>query len=219
MEEPKPAVREGILRRGFILIRTHWRAWLVANAAYFAVLIVGLIVATFNREIQEMMMDAIGQAFGEGGPLSAVTEAYTTGQALRAIVLTFVVNLIVGTFASITLPSLVVPFSGWLVALYRALLWGFIFAPSLNEALSLRGIFYGLLVAILILLEGEAYVLGMLAAWLQGREFVFYRRQGHAGPGRGYVAGLKQTALMYIPIVVVLIVAAIYEVIIALVLT
>ena len=53
--------------------------------------------------------------------------------------------------------------------------------------------------AILILLEGEAYVLGMLAAWLQGANSSSTSVRGHAGPGRGYVAGLKQTALMYIP--------------------
>ncbi|MGC9522794.1 MAG: hypothetical protein ACP5HG_13045 [Anaerolineae bacterium] len=161
-------------------------------------------------------MDAVGQAFGEGGPLGAVGEAYGSGQALRAVALTFIINLAVGTFATITLPSLIVPFSGLLLALYRALLWGFLFAPAPGGELTARALLEGLLIVILVLLEGEVYVLGALGAWLQGRSFVFHKRLGHETASRGYVAGLKQTALMYVPVIVVLIIAAVYEVAIAL---
>jgi hypothetical protein len=151
--------------------------------------------------------------------LGAVGEAYVTGQALRAVVLTFVVNLLVGTFITITLPSLIVPFSGWLIALYRALLWGFLFSPAPGSWFVAQELLSGVLIVVLLLLEGEAYVLGALAAWIQGRTLVSYKRQGYKNLGRAYLAGLKQTALMYILIIIVLIIAAIYEVFIAVVLS
>ncbi len=207
------APRQGnVFARSFGLIREHWRAWLVANLAYYGVLIAGLVIIAFNRDLQQTLYDAIGQTFGEGGPLAAVGVAYTTGQAARAIALTFIVNLTIGTFASITLPSLIIPFSGWLIAFYRALLWGFIFSPASGSPLSGQGILSGVLIVGLLLLEGEGYVLGALAAWVQGRAVLAHRRLGYGTLGQGYLAGLRQTALMYIPIVIVLAIAAVYEV-------
>ncbi len=209
---PNTPERGNIFARSFGLVREHWRAWLVANFAYFGVLIVGLVVIVFNRDLQQALYDAIGQTFTQGGPLAAVGEAYTSGQAAKAIGLTFIVNLAIGTFVSITLPSLIIPFSGWLIAFYRALLWGFIFSPASGSPLSGQGVLTGVLIAILLLLEGEGYVLGGLAAWIQGRSVISHRRLGYETLGEGYVAGLKQTALMYIPIVIVLAIAAVYEV-------
>jgi hypothetical protein len=207
--------RENVLSESLALIRTNKRAFLVSNLIYYAVLIVGLVIVTFNRELQQTLYDAVGQTFGEGGPLAAIGEAYGTEQTFRAVALTFVVNLVIGTFFSITLPSLIVPFSGWLVALYRALLWGFIFSPVPGTEPTGQNLLAGLLIVALLLLEGEGYILGAFAAWLQGRAVVFHKRQGYDSLGRGYVAGLKQTILLYVPIIIVLLVAAIYEVIIA----
>jgi hypothetical protein len=209
---PDAPQRGNIFARSFGLIREHWRAWLIANLVYYGVLIAGLVIIAFNRDLQQLLYDAIGKTFSGGGPLAAIGEAYTTGQVFRAIGLTFVVNLAIGTLVSITLPSLVIPFSGWLIAFYRALLWGFIFSPAPGSALSGLGILSGVLIVGLLVLEGEGYVLGALAAWLQGRAVLAHKRLGYGTLGQGYLTGLRQTALMYVAIVIVLLVAAIYEV-------
>jgi hypothetical protein len=205
--------RKGILGRSLTLIRDHWRAYLAAHITYYASLVVGIIIVILNRDIQLEVWEGVEQSLGEGGALSTVGEAYITQQALRAFILTFVINLVLGTFVTITLPSLIVPCSGWLIAFYRAVLWGIIFAPIQGMDLA-----SGLLLVILLVLEGEGYILGMVGVWLHGRAVFFHRRLGYGGLGRGYLAGVKQMALMYVPTILVLLVAAVYEVILAVVL-
>ena len=160
-------------------------------------------------------MDAIGAAFLEG-PLAGVAEAYTGGQLLLAIVLTPVINLAVGSFVSITLPSLLVPFSGLLVGGLRAVLWGLIFSPT-TLAVSSREVVYGALALGLLLLEGQGYVLAMLAALVQGQSFLWPASAGATSRKQGYLMGLKQTALLYLLVFLVLAVAAVYEALLAIV--
>jgi hypothetical protein len=74
-----------------------------------------MVYTAFDRSLQPALMEAVGDSLAEG-PLAPVWDAYSTGQALRAIALTLGINLAVGSFLSITLPSLIIPFGGLLVA-------------------------------------------------------------------------------------------------------
>ena len=69
----------------------------------------------------------------------------------------------------------------------------------------------GLLVGLLLVLEGQGYVLAMLGAWVQGRAFLSPQSVGAADRGQGYLAGLKRALRVYVLVVLVLAVAAAYE--------
>jgi hypothetical protein len=142
-------------------------------------------------------------AFSPNGGLGSLMQAYLSGALLLAIVLTFLVNLIFGSFVFLTLPSSVIPFAGILLGLYRAILWGILFAPTesspLTPALWLH--------VPTILLEGEAYIAAMLGVWLWWHA-VFSR------PGVRRCAwrqGLVLQPRVYVGVVALLAVAATYE--------
>lgn len=194
------------LTSAFTIMRTHRRTYLWLNLMYYGLIMVGILYATFDPALQKLLTDAVGTAFSQG-PLAAVGEAYLTGQTLRAILFTFVINLFVGSGATITLPSLIIPFSGLLMGAYRAVVWGLIYAPNTPE---LRMIFLPHLPT--LLLEGQAYVLALLAAVIQGRALFAPRIVGATTRWQGYKQSLKLTLQLYVLVVLVLAVAAIYEV-------
>jgi hypothetical protein len=95
----------------------------------------------------------------------------------------------------------------------------------------------GIMLLGLIFLEGQGYVLAMFGAFLHGRAFVFPRQsersrgissaslersrenrsRGIWPSWHGYLLGLKQQALIYLLVALVLFIAALYEVCLAMV--
>jgi hypothetical protein len=142
------------------------------------------------------------------GPLAAVGNAYVNAEVLKAIGLTFLVNLVVGSFLYITLPSLIIPFLGFLLGIYRAALWGFLFYPGHPDI--------GMIMlphSITLILEGQAYILALFAVYLQGRAFLWPKSVGLETHKQGYIEGLRRTGKMYILVILTLAIAAVYEVI------
>ncbi len=187
-------------------IKEFRRAYVVLNLVYYGLVVCAMIYVSFNPSLQQTLAEATGAAFTEG-PLSALGGAYVGGQVWLAVVLTFVVNLVVGSLAYITLPSLVLPFSGLLLGAYRALVWGLILSPTRSSGLSQVMIPHSLT----LLLEGQAYILAMLAAYIHGRAFLWPHTVGETGHRRGYVIGLKRSLRLYCAVVILLALAAIYE--------
>lgn len=138
--------------------------------------------------------------------LAVAGAAYGEGNVAAAILVTFLVNLLLGSVAVLTLPSLIVPFSGLLVGFYRALLWGLLLSPVEPE-LTLPMIPH----SITLLLEGQAYIIVLLAAYVQGKSLLFPRTAGVESHWRGYVEGFKRQGLLYVLVILVLAVAAVYE--------
>ena len=62
-----------------------------------------------------------------------------------------------------------------------------------------------------LLLEGQGYILALLAVYVSGNTFLRPRSVGLKTHGEGYVAGLQQTASLYILVTLLLAVAAVYE--------
>ena len=195
-----------VIRSTLESIKEFRRAYVVLNLVYYGLVVCAMAYVFFNPSLQQMLLEAVGTAFNEG-PLSAVGGAYVGGQVWLAMALTFVVNLVVGSFVYITLPSLVVPFSGLLLGGCRAILWGLVLSPTGSSGLSLAMIPHSLT----LILEGQAYILAMLAAYIHGRAFLWPRTVGEADHGRGYVIGLKRSLRLYWAVVILLAVAAIYE--------
>jgi hypothetical protein len=198
---------KNLLKSAWGLIQENRRAYIVLNIIYYGLVIVFMVYAAFNQQLQEQLMKAVGASLMTG-PLAFVRQAYVNARVLAAIAATFFVNLLVGSFGSITLPSLIIPFSGILVGFYRAILWGLILSPA-HPDLRLVMIPH----SITLILEGQAYILTMLAAHIQSRAFLWPKTVGLESRGKGYLEGLKRTGRIYILVILMLMVAAIYEVI------
>lgn len=195
--QPEPAAPRRKLRF------RHIRALLVLNGLYFGVAALASGYALLNPAVQADLTQTVADAFSPSGSLGPLMQAYLTGELLLAIVMTFLVNLIFGSVVFLTLPSAVIPFAGILLGLYRAVLWGLLFAPTesspLTPALWLH--------VPTILLEGEGYVVAMLGVWLWWHA-VFTRS------GKRWIAwrqGLVLQTRVYIAVVGLLAIAAIYE--------
>ncbi|MDL1910568.1 stage II sporulation protein M [Chloroflexi bacterium CFX6] len=195
-----------LIKSAWGLVQENRKAYITLNVVYYGLVAVCMVYVAFDQELQKSLLDQIGAAFMTG-PLSFVGQAYVNTQALTAILATFFVNLLLGSLAVITLPSLVVPFSGILVGVYRAIVWGLLLSPA-NPDLRLVMIPH----SITLILEGQAYILAMFAAYLQGRAFLFPGTVGLESRAKGYVEGLKRTGKLYALVVLTLAVAAIYEV-------
>ena len=145
----------------FAPLRDHRRAWLGMNLLYFGTIVLGMLAVLLYPALQQSLWQSVGQAVSPTSTLGPLTQAYTEGRLAMAIVLTFAVNLVLGSLAMLSLPSLVIPFAGILMGVVRALLWGVLFSPFGSEMQP------GLLPhPLTVLLEGEAYVVAMLGVWL-----------------------------------------------------
>ena len=198
---------KNLIKAAWGMVRENRGAYIFLNAAYYGLVAVFMIYAAFNQPLQQSLMEAVGETFMTG-PLAFVGQSYVNAQVLTAILATFFINLLIGSFATITLPALIIPFSGILMGFYRAVMWGLILSPA-NPDLRLMMIPH----SITLVIEGQAYILTMLAAYIQGRAFLWPRSVGAEGYGRGYLEGLRRTAKVYVLVILTLIVAAIYEVI------
>ena len=194
-----------VIQSALETVKESRRAYIVLNLVYYGLVICGMIYVAFNPSLQQSLLELVGSAFTQG-PFSAVGSAYTGGQVLQAMVLTFVVNLFLGSIAVITVPSLVIPFSGLLIGAYRAVLWGLLLSPT-TPGLRLVMIPHSLT----LILEGQAYILAMLAAYVQGRAFLWPRSAGASTHRQGYGIGVKRSVRIYLLVVLLLAVAAIYE--------
>ena len=189
------------------LVRANRTAYIILNALYYGTVLIFMVVAAFNRPIQDMLLDSVGQAFMTG-PLAAVGSAYVNAEVLKAIALTFFVNLVIGSLLYITIPSLIIPYIGIAIGIYRAILWGLLFYPGHPDIQMIM-----IPHSITMVLEGQAYILAMFGAFLQGTAFLFPKKVGLVRHGEGYKDGLNRTGKIYILVVVTLLIAAIYEVV------
>ena len=196
-----------LLKSAWGLVQENRRAYIILNILYYSLIVIFMVYVAFNRPLQDELLQSVGASFMTG-PLSFVGSAYVNAKVLAAIGATFFVNLFVGSFGTITLPSLVIPFSGILIGFYRAVLWGLILSPAHPE-LHLIMIPHSLT----LILEGQAYILTMLAAYIQGRSFIWPKWVGLERRGQGYLEGLKRTGKIYLLVLLTLLIAAVYEVI------
>ncbi|HLO29056.1 MAG TPA: hypothetical protein VK249_07980 [Anaerolineales bacterium] len=196
-----------LIKSAWELIRQNRKPYIVLNALYYLLVVVCMIYIAFNQPLQQLLLEQVGMVFTTG-PLSFVGQSYINAKIFTAISSTFLVNLLIGSFGSITLPSLLIPFSGLLVGIYRAVMWGLLLSPA-HPDLRLVMIPHSLT----LLVEGQAYILTMLAAYLQGRAFLWPKSVGVETHLKGYWEGLKQTGKIYVLVVLTLAIAAVYEVI------
>jgi hypothetical protein len=156
-------------------------------------------------DLQTVFLSTVQDAISaKSGVLSAAGKAYGSGSIPRAAFVTFVINFFLGSLACITLPSILLPGSGTVVAALRCTLWGLILAPTLTVlALSM------LPHSGTMLLEGEGYILATIFGLLIPIHIVQSSLGGTplSRFGRVILLNIKASLL----IALVLAVAAVYE--------
>jgi hypothetical protein len=187
------------------VIRANRRSYIAMNAIYYGLVVFGMIVAAVDQSLQQRLLDQLGAAF-KIGLLRVVSDAYRSGNVPLAALVTFLVNSLLGAFAFLTLPSAAIPFAGCLAGCYRAVLWGLTMSPTNPKMLLVM-----LPHSVVLLLEGQGYVLAAFGAWLWGKWFLRPGRSGFASRGAGYRAGLRANLDLYRLILPVLAVSAVYE--------
>ena len=151
--------------------RLLWGVHLV----YFGLFVLGSLVIYQLPDLHTYLMSAVqGEIRSEGkGVLAIAGRAYGTGNILFAAAVTFVVNFLLGSLACISLPSMIIPGVGGLLAAFRATLWGLLLGPSETSLAFMMLPHSGTL-----LLEGEGYILAAFFAPSHSRLPV---RLGRAG--------------------------------------
>jgi len=188
------------------VVNDYRRAYMLSNMVYYGLFISGVIaMALVPASLKESMIQQLG-VFLTTGTYAPVTEAYDSGFVLLAILLTFVVNLIIGRFFSITLPSVVIPFSGPLMYMPIAFTMGTV----VSLALGTRTII-DINLFLLAALELQSSVIAILGAYIQGKALLFPKSVGLATHQQGFWLGIKETLYLYALIIAVLAIAAVHE--------
>jgi hypothetical protein len=184
-----------VLPRASLLspVRRHFRLYLAMNAVFYGLVLIAMLITAAAPSMQSSLLDSAKTALRQG-ILKMVADAYIGHHLLLAIVLTFGVNLILGSVIQLHLPSMIIPYLGLLMAGFRALMWGVLFSPFTG--------YYGREIV-----EGQAYVLAMLAICVQS-QWVTTRAQPRV---HAYFDGLLESIRIYKLIAIVLLIAAIYE--------
>ena len=186
-------------------VREHRRALVVLGLVNLALFLAGVLLTVL---VPELRPGGIGQLHGEPdtpGLGTLVADAYRSENVIWAAAVTFVVNLVLASMLQTTLPSLIVPFVGVVITAVRIFSWGILFTPAGQDDATF------LFHYVTLLIEGAAYVLVAFASWVQARRFLQPRRFGLPNHRAGYVAGLRATGRLYVWVVVLLLIGAIYE--------
>lgn len=184
------------------------RAYFVLNALYYGLIVVLMIYTSFNHALHESVLERYGVSFITG-PLALDGKAPVMDmETLTSAFLTLLLNLLGVTYAGISLPSFIIPFAGIFSGLYRAILLGISFSPV--DPFMAR-IFFPHLPT--LLLEGQAIILAMLGAYIQGRAMIWPATVNHTSRWKAYIEGVRQSGTMYMLIMPILLISAIYGVI------
>jgi hypothetical protein len=132
------------------------------HLAYFGLVLVCAVGIYEMPDVQTLLMTSVQGAFTSSkGVIGETGRAYLSGNVPRAAAMTFLVNFLLGALAVITLPSLILPGFGVVMATFRAITWGLLFGPT-----TVAMAFAMLPHVWTMLLEGEAYILATLFSLL-----------------------------------------------------
>ena len=193
------------LRLPLAEIRRYKHLFIGLHFTYFGVAILFMLVAYLLPELQVCLLAGIKSQVADGsGPLAIAGKAYMSKNIPIAAVTTFVINFLLGSIVSITIPSVIIPGVGVLIAAFRAAMWGLLLAPNFD---TLSGAM--LPHSFTLLLEGEAYIIAAFFGLLI-LVYLFRKAEGPTILGR-YGKALLMNLRGNLLVAIVLVVAAIYE--------
>jgi hypothetical protein len=193
------------LRLPLVEICKFRRLFLGLHLVYFGAVVLFMLLVHTLPELQVCLLGGIkAEVTGGSGPLGIAGKAYMSKSIPLAAVATFVINFFLGSLACITIPSIIIPGVGILVAILRASMWGLLLAPNFDVLMGTM-----LPHSFTLLLEGEAYIVAAFFAFL----VMVYLFRKAEGPGllRRYSRALLMNVRGNLLVAAVLVVAAIYE--------
>jgi hypothetical protein len=198
-------VRWAALRRPLETLHRWRRLLLGLHAVFFGMFILTAAAIYFVPSVQSMLVRAVQDEVRDGrGPLGFAGQAYLSGSIPGAAAATLAVNFFLGTVATISLPSAVVPGLGSLFMFFRSTVVGLLLAPS-----SVRMAGMMMPHSVTMLVELEAYIVAAFFA-LMIPIYLFRPAEGPTVLGR-YGRALLLNAQALLPIAVILAVVAVYE--------
>jgi hypothetical protein len=190
--------------KAFRIIWRNWRPFFLLNVVFIALFLAGLFYAQSHPEVHQVHANTLKSALmGEDPLLPAVAALYYAHRTLLlAFVLTFLINLLFQSLLLITVPSLIVPFAGPVVVGFRLLLWGMAYG---QEKVT------GSPAVLVLVLEGEGYILAAFGAYLLGTRFLFPSQYELPSRKAGFKTGVKLLRPLYWLIGIFLLAAAWFE--------
>jgi hypothetical protein len=198
------AVFKILFTRAWEILNENRRAYITVNVVYYGLVIICMVYAAFNQPLQAEMLKT-GNENMMTGALSMLGRGYDTPKILNTLIHLYFGNLLGASYALISLPSFFIPFSGLLTGAYHAIQWGLLFSPA-NLDIRVPMIMHSLALVI----EGQAYILAMLGAYIQGCAMIWPHTVGLKSRWQAYVEGFRQTGTLYMLIMPVLAISAIY---------
>lgn len=193
---------KNLLKELLSILRENWQPYFWISLFFYGIIVMVVILSQNDPEAHMKALIAAGNS-AESGPLSFVKDAYYLNRNIPlAIFYTFSINLIFGALVYIALPSLIIPFAGILAIFFRGFLWGLSngFALFTWDHLGV------------VILEGQAYILTALAAYLLAVRFINPARYNFKSHKEGYMAGLKIMGRISALAAAVLLLSACFEV-------
>jgi len=196
-----------LLKRAWEIIRDNRYPYFVLNILYYGLILLLMTYAAFNTPLQEQVLQDNGRNYLTGA-LALYGKTATDTQVFTGLGYTFFSNILGTSYGGITLPSFVIPFAGVFLGLYRAAIMGLVFSPFSPV---MRPFILPHLPTLLI--EGQACILAMLGAYIQGRAMLWPKTIGQTSRWRAIVEGIRQSGTMYMFIMPILLISALYGVI------
>jgi hypothetical protein len=193
--------------RAWEIIDENRRVYILINIVYYGLIVLAMIYVAFNQPLQTEMLKTANEKLLTGA-LAMIGKEYGPNEFLWAIGAMYFANLMGASYGAITFPSFIIPFAGMALGAFRAVEWGLVFSPA-NPDIRPAMIMHSLT----LVLEGQAYILAMLGAYVHGRMLIWPQTAGLTSRRQAYIEGVRQTGTLYMLIMVVLAIAAIYAVI------
>jgi hypothetical protein len=186
-------------------IRRFRRLFLGLHLVYFGAVILFMLLVHTLPELQVCLLGVIkAEVSGGSGPLGVAGKAYMSKSIPTAMVITFLINFLLGSLAYITIPSIIIPGIGILAVVFRASMWGLLLAPNFD-------VLAGTMLphSPTILFEGEGYILAAFFTLLI--PIYLFRKAEGQGLLRRYGKALLMNVRGNLLVAIVLAIAAIYE--------
>ncbi len=189
------------------IFKKDWKLFLMTNAFYFGLVLIGALIALADPQAQHSLYD-LSRTGLSSGPLSSVADAYHSANVPYAAAVTFVSNLILGTLIEITIPSLIFPPWALFMGLVRSLIWGIMLVVPMDGILPLGRVVPHYLT---LLLEGEAYVVAIFACVRQIKALVKPQAFGTDDRLKAYARSIVDNGKLLLVVALLLAISALYE--------
>jgi uncharacterized membrane protein SpoIIM required for sporulation len=176
---------------------------------YVGSYLVGWYLISIKSPIAVETAQAITASVLTETPFTAIIQSLQGGELLQAVLITFLLNLTTGAFLTTTLPG-IIPLVGALGTVAVTLLRGFVIGVTYPEILASSAAGFALGFGTMIL-ELGAYVFSGAAGIHIALAPIMPRRYGVQSRWTAFKAAWKDTAAVYVIVIILLALGAVWE--------